>query len=164
MDYFAGIFTALGLTWIQRKNEHHNFGGLNCELLYDGWGVTMNAKDNLAIKTHITNWNDPNYQNEDEAFPKERHLITDYKTLYESIDLLPIDHKIRIKAFAYVPIDEIKNYLQKDLSAAKVTGSVEAARVIDKERSKKENSLLMWYLLGVFIAGMGVMALITKFM
>jgi hypothetical protein len=133
IDYFAGIFeNKLGLTWLQRKRENHNFGACNCEIVADFWGLTMDLKTNIATKAFIDKWNDP--ECEDYMGIKERALIKDPDSLFDALEQCDDDEEIKIKAFCYVPIHQLRNYFPEELTASMIAGHVEALKKLDMSK------------------------------
>lgn len=159
LDYFAGIFhNKLGLTWLQKKFENHNFGTCNCELVADFWGITMNAKDNIAAKVFIDKWNDNDCS--DYNYIEDREQITDPESLYKALNLLKDDDEIKIRAFCYIPIYELKNYLHQNQSAASMTGYLEAMKKVNDDKQNGPQSNLMLLLV---VGGLALGFVVGKF-
>lgn len=161
LDYFAGVFQSIGLTWKQRKVENHNFGVMNAEIVADYWGLTLNPKLNQATKLFIEMWNDPDYN--DEIFPKSKDrqnaLIYDADSLYDALERMPSDFEIRSRAFFYVPLYELKNYYPKNFGAADLTGYIEAMRKVHEEKrfSPQDNWMPMICFIVGLAAGVAIM-------
>jgi hypothetical protein len=153
IDYFAGVFEALGLTWLQRRRENHKFGGCTAEIIADFWGFTMDPKIQIATKQFISDWN-REVMIAQEAGDNSKGLITDYHSFYAALETLSPDHDIRIRAFSFVPVYELRHYYPKNLSAADLTGANEAMKKVvqDKQNSKT----VTWLPLICFVAGVGL--------
>jgi len=160
IDYFAGVFETLGLTWLQRRRENHKFGGCTAEIIADFWGFTMDPKIQIATKEFISDWNREVMIAQD-AGDNSKSLITDYHSFYSALETLSPDHEIKIRAFSFVPVYELRHYYPKNLSAADLTGANEAMKKVvqDKQSSTTASWMPLLCFIGGIILGVAIMFL-----
>ena len=166
LRYFSGVFEAMGMTWIAKKNEHHLFGGCSAELIADYWGLTQDPQINVATMEFIKAWNsdeDPSTTTDPNCkwMPKKskRNPITDFDSLYAAIEKCPPDSEVRIRAFSYIPMYDLQRYYPRNLMASDLTGYQEAMRKVSEEQRQAQSTSylpIICLVVGILI-GVGIM-------
>lgn len=135
MKYVAGVFNAIGLplSWIQRSPDSHRFGAVNAKIFMDTWGVAVDPKLQVAVKTIVSDWNGTH--DEDEQ-------ITNYDDLMKLIKNGTIDDPVLIPAVSEVPLFEIERYLPH-IGAGDLEGHI-AERVAEETDDLKTSAWPGW--------------------